>query len=137
MEGEKIATESDDNTQLSEYYKIAMTFYEKSDYEMAIEWFDKALDIEPYDENVLFGKASALDGLRKIEESIKCHDRILERNPDHIDALNWKGFCLLDLYRFDESIECYNKTLEIDPDNADALRGKRIAKALMKLRKQH
>jgi tetratricopeptide (TPR) repeat protein len=47
---EKITTESDGNTNtpLSEYYKIDKTFYQESNYEKAIEWFDKALEIEPY-----------------------------------------------------------------------------------------
>jgi tetratricopeptide (TPR) repeat protein len=47
-------------------------------YTEAIECYDKALAINPKQDNALFNKGNALDRLEKYDEAIECYDKAIE-----------------------------------------------------------
>ena len=63
--------------------------------------FDKVLETEPRDSNVLLNKGLALAHLGRYDEAIAYFDTVLEDEPDNLFALEWKK----------EAIRAQNKNL--------------------------
>jgi tetratricopeptide (TPR) repeat protein len=96
-------------------------------YEVAIKYFDRALEINPGSADVWMGKGFALNNLRKYKEAIECCDKAIEIKSDDTGPWNNKGFALNGLGRYKEAIECCDKAIELDPNNANAWKNKGIA----------
>ncbi len=86
-------------------------FLQMEEYEEAISYFDKVLEIDPENTKAISKKAQALLKLDNPKEIISFFDLIVTNNPENADVLGSSFF---------------NKVLEIDPNNIDALlyRGK-------------
>ena len=65
----------------------AMNAIQSSDFEKAIEIFDKILEIDPQNIAALHNKATALLQLEKYDQSIEIYDKILQIAPESKDAL--------------------------------------------------
>jgi len=98
--------------------------YYKGEYSEAIEYYDKALEIDTNDAGTWYNKGSALYNLGKYNETIEYYDKALEIDPNHAKAWNNKGATLADLGKLNEAIEAFDKALEIDPNDADAWNNK-------------
>jgi tetratricopeptide (TPR) repeat protein len=90
----------------------------KKEYNEAIRWYDKAIEIDYNNFDLWFNKGNALDELGKYKEAIKCYDKALELNPNDVYAWNNKGYSLYSLGNKVEAIKCYDKALELNPGNA-------------------
>lgn len=77
-------------------------------YEEAIECYDKALELESSDVDLISSiwnhKGTAFGGLGRYEESIRCSNKALEYNSSDLVALNNKAYVLLVLGRYEELI---------------------------------
>jgi tetratricopeptide (TPR) repeat protein len=122
-----IAPNSEENVDY--LISIAVEAYEQGMYEQAIEYFDRALGIDPNNIDALVGKGIALDYLGRYQEAIVYYDSALGIDPNNIDALINKGIALDGLGRYQEAIVYYDSALGIDPNNASALynRGNSLA----------
>ena len=67
--------------------KNAMTLDNMGQYEEAISWYDKALEIDPENAVVLYYKGIILSNLGRYEEAIFWYDRAIAIDPTHIGAL--------------------------------------------------
>ncbi|MFZ2500095.1 tetratricopeptide repeat protein, partial [Methanosarcina sp.] len=85
--------------------------------EEAIEWYERALEINPDDYDSLRGKGVSLSKLGREKEAIEWYELALEINPDDYDSLRQKGVSLSELGRGEEAIEWYDRALEIKPDD--------------------
>ena len=92
----------------------------------AIEYYDKALEINPRDAMGWNSKGVALMKLGKPEQAIECYNNALEINPR--DAMAWtaKGIALGRMKKPEQAIECFDKVLEINPRYATAWSNKGI-----------
>jgi len=66
--------------------------------EEAITYYDKALEIDPYDTLVLNNKGGALAALGRYEEAITYYDKVLAIDPDNEAAQDAKLFTLEQLH---------------------------------------
>ena len=82
-----------------------------------IQYYDKALQIDPNYTHALNNKGSALINLGKYDEAIQYLDKALQIDPNDTLALNNKGGALINLERYDEAIQYYDKALQIDPND--------------------
>lgn len=57
-------------------------------YTEAIEYYDRALDIEPTNVNALYNKGVVLEALCNYTETMEYIIIVLAINPNHTDALN-------------------------------------------------
>jgi tetratricopeptide (TPR) repeat protein len=104
----------------SDYLLLGNAKYKEGDLPGAIEYYDKALTINPKYADALYNKGVALSDLKRHEEAIEYYDKALTINPKYADAWYNKGVALSDLKRYDEEIECYDKALTINPKYANA-----------------
>jgi tetratricopeptide (TPR) repeat protein len=83
-------------------------------FEEAIKTYDKALEINPYDEEILGCKGATLAELKKYDEAIGYYDKALRVNPESLYLFN-KALALEKQEKYKEALECCNKFLEIEP----------------------
>lgn len=119
------------------YYDKGLNFLNEENYEEALMYLDKAIDMEPDNLKYLNSKAICLYNLNLIDESIEYFDKVLEINPDYESAKTKKAEILsikaneyLENNDFDKSIEIWNHVIALDSNNANYLNSK--ANALSK-----
>ena len=89
--------------------------YNQGNYTQAIQYYDKALDIDLNDINVLSGKEDALNGKGSYTQAIQFFDKVLAINSEDIRTLNGKGNALSGQGNYTQAIQYYDKALAIDP----------------------
>ena len=99
-QGETIFTSSDGDNQ-----KI----------EKAIDYFDKAIEIEPLNFLAWSNKGLGLKILNRLDDALMCYERALNLQPDHVNSWFNKAVLLGCLSRYSDAAECYKKVLELDP----------------------
>jgi len=110
-----------------QFFKTGNSLFDQGNYTDAIANYDKALEINSTDINVLYNKALALDSLGRHDEAVSYYDKVLAIKPNDTDSLNNKGLDLDVLGKHDEAISYYDKVLLINPTDADALYNKGLA----------
>jgi tetratricopeptide (TPR) repeat protein len=83
----------------------------------ALACFDRALSINPKDNQAWANKGHALQGLSRDSEAKTCYKRALELNPTDAHALFAKGLLHERLGELEEAAACYGKMLEMNPKN--------------------
>ena len=99
----------------------------RGNYSRAIEYYDKALAVEPNYVSALANKGLALNSLERYYEAIEYFDKALAVEPNHVNALTNKGLALNSLERYDEAIEYFDKALAVEPNHVNALTNKGLA----------
>ena len=96
--------------------------------EKGLQYFNKAIDINPDDPVIWVMKGSARSRLEKYQEALGCFDKALEINLEVLaDAWSSKGNALSKLDNHEEAIKCFDKALEINPNDFDTWTGKGIS----------
>jgi len=123
------STSSEQYRQLLEkqFFKTGNSLFDQGNYTDAITYYDRALQINSTDINVLYNKALALDNLDRLGEAITYYDKVLAISPRDTDSLNNKGLVLDKLGKHDEAITYYDKVLAINPSDTDALYNKGVS----------
>ncbi|MBD2693391.1 protein kinase domain-containing protein [Anabaena catenula] len=93
-------------------------------YEEAIISYDKAIAINPDDDNAWHSRGVALGNLERYTESLTSFDKVIVINPDDDNAWYNRGFSLQKLQRYMEALESYNKAITIKPDSDHAWYGR-------------
>jgi len=90
------------------------------DYVNAISCYDKALEIDPNDSNVLVNRGDALTNISNYDEAMQCYDKVLAKNPKSSMALYNKA-CVIALQgETEESLNLLEKAINIDSKLIDA-----------------
>ena len=55
-------------------------------YEVALECFNKGLEIDPTDVKTLYNKGNVLVKLERFKEAIECYNKVIKINPEHFDS---------------------------------------------------
>lgn len=85
-----------------------------------LEYFSKALDINPEVAVWWIIKGGTLNDLCRYNEAMTCCDKALEIDPESGSAWNYKGVSLKNLEKYMDALACFDKALEIDPDYENA-----------------
>ena len=70
--------------------------YKKRNYKKALEYFEKAISIEPKYDKAWYNKGLTLSHLNDDEGAIKCYDIVIKINPENKSAWNNKGLILVE-----------------------------------------
>ncbi|CAD8130265.1 unnamed protein product [Paramecium sonneborni] len=85
-------------------------------YNEAIIWADKLLEIDPQYKSVLLCKANSLRRLGQYKEAIVWAEKVLNIDPKHKLSLYCKGECLQEQNQYSEALIFYEKFLKIQPN---------------------
>jgi tetratricopeptide (TPR) repeat protein len=72
---------------------MAYEYIQKGDYHNALEWSDKAIQINPNNANVWYNKGISLGSLNRYSEAIQCIDRAIQIDP--VQYFNIKCECII------------------------------------------
>ena len=92
----------------------------KNQSDEALEFFRKALKIDPNNSLLNFNIAKAFSEIGEEEKAVKYHLRTTELNPTHPQAWQNFGKSLFNLRKFNDSLDCFNKALDFYPEYAEA-----------------
>lgn len=113
------------------YYNKGLNFLNEENYDEALMYLDKAIDMEPDNLEYLNSKSICLYNLNLVDESIEYLDKILEINPDDESIRSMKAKVLAtkakelqDNNLTQESIEIWDEIVNINPNNAKYLNNK-------------
>lgn len=98
------------------YFTGAAHHYLANDYEKAIQYYDKALELDKNFILVYLNKKNAQVQLGQLDEAEKTIQQHLQLMPDEATPYFSHGELLTKLGRFDQSIEQHNKALKLDPE---------------------
>ncbi len=91
--------------------------FQQSQFNDAVRWYTKVVQIQPSDLTAWFKLAMAQENLNHYEAALTAYDRVLQHQPD--DYLAWlkRGKVLENLQRFDGALAAYDEVLRLQPDN--------------------
>ena len=84
-------------------------------YDEAIEYFDKAIEIEPGKAVLYFSKGELLSRMDRLTEALTFYEQGLKY--DTKDSCGWclKGLAFAKLKRYSEALDSFNKSLDLGP----------------------
>ena len=101
-------------------YQMGCILAERSDTFGAIEYFERAVDMDPHHTGALFRLANLNNQLGNDDDAIKLYERALSRPPFFLGALINLGLMYEDQEMFAPSAICFRRALEFDPTNQRA-----------------
>lgn len=108
------------------YLRLGCRAYAIGLVDPAIEWFEKALQIDPENIDALKNMGLSLMEKGKYEEAIEFFDAVLDREDSDVEAWKNKGICLDEIERYDEAIRCYDMALSIDSEKIEIWNNKGV-----------
>ncbi|NMG19015.1 tetratricopeptide repeat protein [Brasilonema bromeliae] len=111
--------------QAKDWFAQGRCFGSLKRYEEALASFDKAIELDPNDENSWGGRAAAFYFLQRYEEALASFKKVIELDPN--DAQVWceQGDVLKKLQRYEDALTSYDKAISLDPPNIKRVWGER------------
>jgi tetratricopeptide (TPR) repeat protein len=103
----------------------------KSDYEQALKYFEKAIEMNPNNDFAWGDRGLMLDKLDRRDEAIESFSKALMIDPSNSITWHDKGLTLIKSNRLEESIECFDKAIELNGKYAKAWYNRGRALALL------
>lgn len=131
FEDAKVALENSLKQQqhLLSYFFLGLSYFGLDQYELALNQFQKALDISPEFERARVLVAMTLLKQKRLADAIVEIQKVLRRNPDNAYAHNILGSALLADGQYDEGMKELDLATELEPTLVDA----HMKKGLFKL----
>ena len=111
---------------LSDVIKNARKLDDLGQYEEALSWYEKALEISPNDVVALYNKGGILASIGKHVEAITCYDKVIDINPTEVGAIYNKALALVNVGKYEDAIFFFDKVLQINPTHIYTMQSKRI-----------
>ena len=90
---------------LDSLLKQAINNFDKKKFEKSIELFEKILEKEPNNSEIITNKAICLAELGRYEESIEQLEKVLNQNPDDFDGWYNKATTLYDMGKYEDALD--------------------------------
>jgi len=95
--------------------KMAVLQFEKENFAKAQEFFDQALQLDPYSFETYMNKGVALRKEKKFADAIAQFEKSLSINKFYFDAYAQLGYLLVDMERYDQALEYFNIAEKLKP----------------------
>jgi len=99
---------------------LATTYNQQNNAQIALMYFDKALQVNQTNAAVFNNRGNALRDLKQLDEALKSYDEAIRLKPDFSETYNNRGNVLKDLKQLDEAIKNYDEAIRLKPDYAEA-----------------
>jgi len=126
-EREKTFTERKENKNNNElfasaerFYSDGLSFLRSGNYEKALSYFKKAVEMNPLHADAYFGMGYCNGELGRWKEAINSYKQAIEIKPRYAEAYNNLGIAYYNLGRFEDAVKSYKRAIEIKPDLAEA-----------------
>lgn len=99
---------------------IGVLYKNTYQYDLALEYFNKTLNIKPDYTGAILNKINTLILKNSINESLLLLNKFLHKSPDNLALLNLKSVCLVKSNDFENAEKCLLKILSINSNFIDA-----------------
>lgn len=103
------------NDTVRNLHNRALALYKKKQYADAIRLWEKALEVNPEEVEILYSLGLIHFELKKYDQAIDYLERLLELSPGHYKALLIIGTAYIKMRKFDRAEEYIQKSIEINP----------------------
>lgn len=103
------------NEEIKNIHNKAIAFYKEKKFPQAIQLWQKALEVNPHEIEVLYSLGIINFELKKYHEAIEFLLRVLELSPGHHKAMLIIGTSYIKLRKFDLAEEYIQNSIEINP----------------------
>jgi len=93
--------------------------FQKQNYQVAIEYYTYACEIEPKNPTYLTNRAAAYASLKQWDKCLRDAEKAITLNGDWMKGWYRKGQALQELGRLQEATAAYKKAVGLEPGNAD------------------
>ena len=114
------ATASEGATRAEYSYQMGCILSDQGDRFGAIEYFERAVDMDPHHSRALFSLANENSLHGNDDEAIRLYERSLSKSPQHIGALLNLGLLYEDSENYSAAAFCFRRVLETQPGNETA-----------------
>lgn len=101
------------------YYKLAETYENLKEYDIAIDYYKRSLKYDRKDEDIILALSYCYSKIGENELAEKYADKALALNNGSSYMYFRKGKIMLDTGRYDEAINLFSKGIEVEPEDAD------------------
>lgn len=101
-------------------YQMGCILADKGDSMGGVEYFERAVDMDPHHTPALFWLASENARLGNDDDAIRLYEQSLSSPPHHLGALLNLGLLYEDAERYDQAAFCFRRVLEAEPNNERA-----------------
>ncbi len=109
------------NPEFYDGYALLASFYASLESDLALDYYNSALDIRPNEPEALYGKAIYLQNSGRIEEAVEQYKYMLDLDSNHVFAWYNQGYINLEIEDDPEAaIRFFEKTIEIEPEYVEA-----------------
>jgi tetratricopeptide (TPR) repeat protein len=108
------------------HFYLGFLCVKNKQYDRAIEYLDKGMNLEPENPKYIIEKAAAFLNSRRFEEALALYDQLKDVGP-HISSLDLaiaqrgRGFVLIELGKLDDAEKAFLLSLKYEPNNTVAL----------------
>ncbi len=99
---------------------VASVMVEMGAYHQALEYFNRALELDAEDHVLLNNLGYCLEVLGHSDQALQCYEKAVLQAPDNPTYLCNQGFCMLRLQYWDRAFECLQEVVRHDPRNGIA-----------------
>jgi tetratricopeptide (TPR) repeat protein len=111
----------DPKLQAQSYVDQGLDASDDGNVEMALQYLDRALALDPQHAQAWYCKASLLGDLGKLEEAIECYQQSAEHAEDHAHLPLFNlGNLYQEVERFEQALACFELATEVNPEMTDA-----------------
>ncbi len=112
-----------------EYHNLANDYYKISEFDKAIEHYNKALELKPDLLETYFNRALAYTRKSMYDRALEDMSKVIALNPQLAEAYYTRGLIYEYKQEYDLAILDYDVALEIDPDYAKAEEQRRVVES--------
>ncbi len=109
----------DQDAQIASLLRLGQSRLKENDLQAALNFFDRALSLNPNQGEALVKKGATLERLKRLPEAFEYYDRAIAANSSLTAAYLHKGGLYNRLERFKEALECYEKALQTQEECGD------------------
>lgn len=113
---------AEQDSMIDDFLNKTMSAIEKSQYEEAMSYLDKILELDSENHAALSNKGAVLIELGQHQEALKYLDQALLIKPDHVQNLSNKAISLSNLGKLSEALSLLFDAFSIDPANSDTVK---------------
>jgi tetratricopeptide (TPR) repeat protein len=111
------------------FYKRANAYYEKGEYDRAIEDYDQAIRLNPKHADAFSNRGVAYSRKGDYDRAIENYNEAIRLNPKHAGALYGRGNAYRRKGDYDRAIENYDEAIQLSPKHANAFSNRGVAYA--------
>ncbi len=106
-----------ENRTAADWFKIAADFVGKGDYENAVSFFNRTIEMDPNMAEAYLFRGLAYRNMQKYKEALADYTKLLSIDPNSAPAYNNRGVVYWKQGKHKEALADYNKTLSLAPND--------------------